>query len=55
MQRAQVQPRGVGIEVTDSAIPEWTSNAVLDWQPRELERIVDRALHYPELRERILR
>jgi iron complex outermembrane receptor protein len=28
----QVQPRGVGIEVTDSAIPEWTSNAVLDWK-----------------------
>ena len=27
----QVQPRRVGIEVTDSAIPEWTSNAVLDW------------------------
>ncbi len=27
----QQQPRGVGVEVTDSAIPEWTSNAVLDW------------------------
>ena len=27
----QVQPRGVGVEVTDSAIPEWTSNAVVDW------------------------
>ena len=28
----QVQPRAVGVEVTDSAIPEWTSNAVLDWK-----------------------
>ncbi|KGM51110.1 TonB-dependent receptor [Lysobacter concretionis Ko07 = DSM 16239] len=28
----QVQPRGVGIEVTDSAIPEWTSTANLDWR-----------------------
>nr|WP_246371339.1 TonB-dependent receptor [Lysobacter penaei] len=27
----QVQPRAPGIEVNDSAIPEWTSNAVLDW------------------------
>ena len=28
----QVQPRKVGIEVNDSAIPDWTSNAVLDWK-----------------------
>ncbi|SKA16348.1 TonB-dependent receptor [Novilysobacter spongiicola] len=28
----QRQPLGVGIEVTDSAIPEWTSNATLDWR-----------------------
>lgn len=27
----QLQPQGPGIEVVDSAIPEWTSNAVLDW------------------------
>ncbi|MFC3550555.1 TonB-dependent receptor plug domain-containing protein [Lysobacter cavernae] len=27
----QVQPRTVGIEVTDSAIPDWTSTATLDW------------------------
>ncbi|MGH8085457.1 MAG: TonB-dependent receptor plug domain-containing protein [Lysobacter sp.] len=27
----QVQPRTVGIEVTDSAIPDWTSTAALDW------------------------
>ncbi|KPN06155.1 TonB-dependent receptor, partial [Xanthomonas arboricola pv. pruni] len=27
----QRQPQGPGIEVVDSAIPEWTSNAVLDW------------------------
>ncbi len=28
----QVQPREVGIEVNDSAIPEWTSTVVLDWR-----------------------
>ncbi len=28
----QVQPRAVGIEVNDSAIPEWTSTAILDWR-----------------------
>jgi iron complex outermembrane receptor protein len=28
----QVQPRAVGVEVTDSAIPDWTSNMVLDWK-----------------------
>ncbi|RPE75934.1 TonB-dependent receptor plug domain-containing protein [Vulcaniibacterium tengchongense] len=28
----QVQPRRVGVEVTDSAIPDWTSNATLDWR-----------------------
>ncbi len=28
----QVQPRKPGIEVTDSAIPEWTSTASLDWK-----------------------
>lgn len=27
----QVQPQGPGIEVVDSAIPEWTSNVSLDW------------------------
>ncbi len=27
----QKQPQGPGIEVVDSAIPEWTSNATLDW------------------------
>lgn len=27
----QRQPQGPGVEVVDSAIPEWTSNAVLDW------------------------
>jgi iron complex outermembrane receptor protein len=27
----QLQPRAPGIEVNDSAIPEWTSNVVLDW------------------------
>lgn len=27
-----LQPRQVGIEVNDSAIPEWTSTAVLDWR-----------------------
>ena len=27
----QVQPRSVGVEVTDSAIPEWTSNTSLEW------------------------
>ncbi|WP_428004134.1 TonB-dependent receptor plug domain-containing protein [Arenimonas caeni] len=27
----QVQPQGPGIEVVDSAIPEWTSNFSLDW------------------------
>jgi len=27
----QVQPQGPGIEVVDSAIPEWTSNFTLDW------------------------
>jgi iron complex outermembrane recepter protein len=26
-----VQPREVGVEVNDSAIPEWTSNVDLDW------------------------
>ena len=26
------QPRAVGIEVNDSAIPEWTSTLVLDWR-----------------------
>src|SRR5690606_20398238 len=26
-----LQPRTVGVEVTDSAIPEWTSNLRLDW------------------------
>ncbi len=28
----QVQPRAPGVEVNDSAIPEWTSTAVLDWK-----------------------
>ncbi|KGO97823.1 TonB-dependent receptor [Novilysobacter defluvii] len=28
----QVQPRRVGIEVNDSAIPDWTSTATLDWR-----------------------
>ncbi|RNF82883.1 TonB-dependent receptor [Montanilutibacter psychrotolerans] len=28
----QVQPRTVGVEVTDSAIPEWTSNTSIDWK-----------------------
>lgn len=28
----QVQPRAVGVEVNDSAIPEWTSTASLDWK-----------------------
>lgn len=28
----QVQPRAPGIEVNDSAIPEWTSTATLDWK-----------------------
>ena len=28
----QVQPQGPGIEVVDSAIPEWTSNFTLDWK-----------------------
>jgi len=28
----QVQPRTVGVEVNDSAIPEWTSTASLDWK-----------------------
>jgi len=28
----QAQPNGVGIEVGDSAIPEWTSTIVLDWR-----------------------
>ena len=28
----QVQPRAVGVEVTDSAIPEWTSTAALAWK-----------------------
>ena len=28
----QVQPRGVGIEVNDSAIPDWTSNTAIDWK-----------------------
>lgn len=28
----QVQPREPGVEVTDSSIPEWTSNATLDWR-----------------------
>jgi iron complex outermembrane receptor protein len=28
----QVQPRTVGVEVNDSAIPDWTSNASLDWK-----------------------
>jgi iron complex outermembrane recepter protein len=27
----QVQPRRVGVEVNDSAIPDWTSNLVLNW------------------------
>ncbi|MEO6169721.1 MAG: TonB-dependent receptor [Lysobacter sp.] len=27
----QVQPRAVGVEVNDSAIPDWTSTARLDW------------------------
>lgn len=27
----QVQPQGPGVEVVDSAIPEWTSNFSLDW------------------------
>lgn len=26
------QPNGVGIEVNDSAIPEWTSNLTVDWR-----------------------
>jgi iron complex outermembrane receptor protein len=26
-----VQPRGVGIEVTDTGIPEWSSTLGLDW------------------------
>ncbi|MGY1426314.1 TonB-dependent receptor [Lysobacter sp. A289] len=28
----QAQPRTVGVEVTDSAIPDWTSTASLDWR-----------------------
>jgi iron complex outermembrane receptor protein len=28
----QQQPQGPGIEVNDSGIPEWTSNASLDWK-----------------------
>jgi iron complex outermembrane receptor protein len=28
----QAQPQGPGVVVNDSAIPEWTSNAVLDWR-----------------------
>ena len=28
----QRQPQGVGIEVNDSAIPDWTSTATLDWR-----------------------
>ncbi|QWP78037.1 TonB-dependent receptor [Lysobacter sp. K5869] len=28
----QVQPRRPGVEVNDSAIPEWTSNATLSWK-----------------------
>ncbi|WP_213604777.1 TonB-dependent receptor plug domain-containing protein [Pseudoxanthomonas japonensis] len=28
----QVQPQGPGIVVTDTAIPEWTSTATLDWK-----------------------
>lgn len=28
----QVQPQGPGIEVVDSAIPEWTSNFTIDWK-----------------------
>jgi len=28
----QVQPRRIGIEVNDSAIPDWTSTATLDWR-----------------------
>ncbi|MFK3650294.1 TonB-dependent receptor [Lysobacter enzymogenes] len=28
----QVQPRKPGVEVNDSAIPEWTSNATLSWK-----------------------
>ncbi|MFP7722930.1 TonB-dependent receptor [Lysobacter sp. A3-1-A15] len=28
----QPQPQGVGIEVADSSIPEWTSNATIDWR-----------------------
>jgi iron complex outermembrane receptor protein len=27
----QVQPQGVGREVNDSGIPEWSSNVILDW------------------------
>ena len=29
--RRQVQPQGPGIEVVDSAIPEWTSTLRVDW------------------------
>ncbi|QSX78984.1 TonB-dependent receptor plug domain-containing protein [Agrilutibacter solisilvae] len=28
----QLQPQGVGVVVNDSAIPEWTSNAVFGWK-----------------------
>jgi iron complex outermembrane receptor protein len=28
----QQNPQGVGVEVNDSGIPEWTSNATLDWK-----------------------
>ncbi|WP_244244140.1 TonB-dependent receptor [Marilutibacter alkalisoli] len=27
----QVQPRRIGVEVNDSAVPDWTSNFVVDW------------------------
>ncbi len=37
--------REVGIEVNDSAIPEWQTNVQMGWSKGDWERRLDRALH----------
>jgi iron complex outermembrane receptor protein len=46
----QVQPRAVGIETNDSAIPQWTSTGVLDWRLGNLSAAWT-VRHVSELRE----
>ena len=46
----QVQPQGPGIEVVDSAIPEWTSNFTLDFKRGNFDAAWT-LRHISELRE----